>query len=354
MHSRGARRHAAMPGRGLVSAYVDAIARGKRPAVAPSLRAEVEPVLRALVGEVLGVDPLWLDAGTSLAEDLAADSLDVLELVVHVEERFDVAFPEREIGVVQTFGDLVAATAALVACRRRASDRQPDAERAEVRSGDGPVPRFLRVLDPGPYDRELLADDLRRAGGPEPVDVTATGAALERSLLRARLAGADVHATEGTRPAGLAGPSDARDWSIGRLTACSLALVERIGEERDASGAERMRDHLRAARLATDAQVEGFRAVVETYLDLLAESRTVLHAATRELGRLAVVRTAVDGGVVTADEITDAYDSIADALLCYVHALQSLVAWTRTRLPPRAIAPDDGVPRPRAAEPLRA
>jgi acyl carrier protein len=348
-----ARAWSAKPGRKLVAAYLRVLGgRGGSSESVRFLRDRIEPRLRALVADVLGVDVAALESETSLAHDLAADSLDLLDVVVQVEDEFGVAFPEREIGAIATYGDLAAATVALVACRMRAEGTEPEGARVELRMGEGPVPRVVRVLGSEPYDRELLRDALRSARPDETVDVTRPGGApagsLERTLVRARFAGTDVRtpgdAVETSPEPPAADAADlVRSWPATRLVTASLSLMDVLAHERDASvrrlsAPRAVADELAGCRGTTDDRVAGFRTVVETYLDVLDDSRAILHAAARELGRLDLVRRAVDERAVNVDEASNAFDSIADALLCYVHALQSQAAWLRTRLPPRAMS----------------
>jgi hypothetical protein len=285
-----------------------------------------------------------------LEQDLAVDSLDLLDVAVRIEEEFDVVFPDREVPAIRTYGDLVDATTALVACRRRATQRDQERARVAVHIGEdsGEIPRFVRVLDAGPYDRELLADDLHRTRAPEVaglsgVDGGAPGA-FGRTIVRASLAGADLRvATAATASRSHVGPAEVPTWSVSRLVGRSLALVDQLAAERDVSarwvtpGSGSSTDSLVARRKVTDEHVLAFRATVETYLDVLTDSRPILYAAARELGRLDVVRCAIDVRTTSLREARDAYDSIADALLCYVYALQSLAAWRRARLPPRGV-----------------
>jgi acyl carrier protein len=74
------------------------------------MRAFPESRLRGLVAETLGVSPEELSSEVSLADDLAADSLDIAELVVRLEGELGVALPDRIMDCVRTYGDLVRAT----------------------------------------------------------------------------------------------------------------------------------------------------------------------------------------------------------------------------------------------------
>jgi acyl carrier protein len=351
MVSQGVRRRFAGAGARRIGAYLRMLSgRGRgRPEGLCSLRDELAPRLRGVVADAIGVDAEQLDASVSLANDLAVDSLDLLELAGRVEDAFDVTLPERELGSVTTFGDLLAVVTALVACRMRAREATPSG--LELRVGDGTVPRFLRVVGPGAYDRELLHEDLRTVRADS---VTVVGerssAPLERALVRASLAGADVQGVAGDAP-GIDAPldvaEDVRAWPASRLTALAVAVVEDLGAERDASldRLERRRGgrELGARRAATHERVAAFRAVVDTYIDVLADVRSVLYPATGALGRLDVVRDGIDDRTIAPADARAVYDTAGDALLAFVQALAPETAWA-TRLPPR------GITRDRAAE----
>src|SRR5262249_29381505 len=80
----------------------------------------VEPRIRALVADHLGVRPEELTAEVSLVDDLAADSLDMIELAIAVEDALDISIPERTIEHVRSFGDLVEIIAQGLSRRREA------------------------------------------------------------------------------------------------------------------------------------------------------------------------------------------------------------------------------------------
>ena len=44
---------------------------------------------------------------SKLIEDLRADSLDIVELVMDMEQEFDIEIPDEELPKVQTVGDIV-------------------------------------------------------------------------------------------------------------------------------------------------------------------------------------------------------------------------------------------------------
>merc|ERR1712224_894566 len=74
----------------------------------PAKMAEgVEGTLRELVVENLAVDAERVKSEASFTDDLEADSLDVVELVMAIEEKFDIEIPEEQAASVSTFGQLV-------------------------------------------------------------------------------------------------------------------------------------------------------------------------------------------------------------------------------------------------------
>ena len=67
-------------------------------------RPEVLDILREAAVEVLGVEPDAVVEEASFKDDLDADSLDLVELVMALEERLDIAIPEEELGEIRTVG----------------------------------------------------------------------------------------------------------------------------------------------------------------------------------------------------------------------------------------------------------
>ncbi len=60
-----------------------------------------------ILAEQLDADVEAITAETKIAEDLGADSLDVVELLMSIEDEFDVEVPDEEIENVKTVGDVV-------------------------------------------------------------------------------------------------------------------------------------------------------------------------------------------------------------------------------------------------------
>ena len=63
--------------------------------------------LTAIIADTLSVDEDIIKAETSLKEDLDADSLDFVELVMNIEEGFGVAIAEEETEKIKTVQDIL-------------------------------------------------------------------------------------------------------------------------------------------------------------------------------------------------------------------------------------------------------
>ena len=70
-------------------------------------RDEALTAIREVAVEVLSVQPESVVESARFAEDLDADSLDLVELVMGLEERFDVSIPEEDLEGVATVGNAV-------------------------------------------------------------------------------------------------------------------------------------------------------------------------------------------------------------------------------------------------------
>ena len=62
--------------------------------------------LREIIKEQLNVDMVIVE-GTSFKEDLGADSLDLFELVMAMEEVFGVEIPTEDLEQIHTVGDII-------------------------------------------------------------------------------------------------------------------------------------------------------------------------------------------------------------------------------------------------------
>lgn len=63
--------------------------------------------VKELVAEQLDVDAEKVVSGASIQDDLGADSLDVVDLVMTLEEEFDVEIPDEAVANIKTVGDIV-------------------------------------------------------------------------------------------------------------------------------------------------------------------------------------------------------------------------------------------------------
>jgi acyl carrier protein len=62
--------------------------------------------LQDLAAEILGVEPDQVQLDKSFQRDLAADSLDLVELIAAVEDKYDVELPEEELEKMKVINDL--------------------------------------------------------------------------------------------------------------------------------------------------------------------------------------------------------------------------------------------------------
>ncbi len=62
--------------------------------------------IKGILAEQLGTDAEEMTMETDIAKDLGADSLDVVELLMSIEDEFEVEIPDDEIENIKTIGDL--------------------------------------------------------------------------------------------------------------------------------------------------------------------------------------------------------------------------------------------------------
>lgn len=70
-------------------------------------RTSVLEALQDVATEILGVDRTAVVDDARFKDDLNADSLDLVELVMALEERLDVAVPEEDLEGIGTVGEAV-------------------------------------------------------------------------------------------------------------------------------------------------------------------------------------------------------------------------------------------------------
>jgi len=69
--------------------------------------ASIEERVIDIVAEQLGVEKEKVSGETSFVNDLGADSLDTVELVMELEEEFDITIPDDAAEKIQTVGQAV-------------------------------------------------------------------------------------------------------------------------------------------------------------------------------------------------------------------------------------------------------
>jgi acyl carrier protein len=70
-------------------------------------RPEVMTLVRDHLSTELEVDPSRIEDGTRFKEDLDADSLDLYELVMELEDRYGISVSEEQAARIKTVGDAV-------------------------------------------------------------------------------------------------------------------------------------------------------------------------------------------------------------------------------------------------------
>jgi acyl carrier protein len=63
--------------------------------------------VKQIIVEQLGVDESQVDPSASFVDDLGADSLDIVELVMAFEEAFDLDIPDEDAEKIKTVGDAI-------------------------------------------------------------------------------------------------------------------------------------------------------------------------------------------------------------------------------------------------------
>lgn len=63
--------------------------------------------VKGIIVDQLDVDADKVTAEANITEDLGADSLDVVDLVMSIEEEFDIEIPDEAVEKIKTVGDIV-------------------------------------------------------------------------------------------------------------------------------------------------------------------------------------------------------------------------------------------------------
>lgn len=68
---------------------------------------EIEEKIIAIVSDQMGVDKAEISRETSFVNDLNADSLDTVELVMELEDEFETSIPDEDAVKIQTVGQAI-------------------------------------------------------------------------------------------------------------------------------------------------------------------------------------------------------------------------------------------------------
>src|SRR5213082_3564750 len=133
------------------------------------MQAALVPRVRCLVADTLGVGIDELAPDVSLTDELAADSLDLVELAARLEAELGLVVPDRVVERLRTYGDLVRAAVAAApvpVCSRLVSSHG-ELRRAELLT---------------PYVAETIAGNALHAGGGARLEITVAEDASDAEL----------------------------------------------------------------------------------------------------------------------------------------------------------------------------
>jgi acyl carrier protein len=69
--------------------------------------ADIEKKVREIIAEQLSIDVEDVKPESSFIDDLGADSLDTVELIMAFEEEFDIEIPDEKAEKIRTVGDAI-------------------------------------------------------------------------------------------------------------------------------------------------------------------------------------------------------------------------------------------------------
>lgn len=76
------------------------------------LYMELEKI-KAIIAEVLNIDADSITADTTFVDDLGADSLDIFQIIMGIEEEYDIELENEAVEQIQTVGDVIEALRAI-------------------------------------------------------------------------------------------------------------------------------------------------------------------------------------------------------------------------------------------------
>lgn len=65
--------------------------------------------IKAIIAEVLNIDADSITEDTTFVDDLGADSLDIFQIIMGIEEEYDIELNNESVEQIQTVGDAVEA-----------------------------------------------------------------------------------------------------------------------------------------------------------------------------------------------------------------------------------------------------
>ncbi len=68
--------------------------------------ADIATTVKKIIVDKLGVDEASVTSDASFTNDLGADSLDTVELIMEFEKEFDISIPDEDAEKIQTVGDV--------------------------------------------------------------------------------------------------------------------------------------------------------------------------------------------------------------------------------------------------------
>lgn len=68
---------------------------------------DLEQRIKEIIADQLGVEVDKLNPGAKFVEDLGADSLDVVEIIMAFEEEFGIEIPDEDAEKIRTVGDVI-------------------------------------------------------------------------------------------------------------------------------------------------------------------------------------------------------------------------------------------------------